>query len=379
MRKNKKRLLPVLLTMVMAITMYTAAPMSVYAGTIDDADYAIYLNNDGTLHQNNSGGADITTELAAAGAVVTGGPTGPWTLTLNNFNFTTSADLGIYVPGGTTIILKGKNSITSTCTAGTDYDYPDTYPVYPDLPLFFSDGLMANGALTISGPGSLAVTSGNSEGASYGIMAVGLTINGGATVAATSGTASFSMGIYDFSGFEVSDNSTVTAKSGTADFSAGIFAFDELSITGKSSVTATGGTSAVTPSVFTGSYGIYVFGIAPLLGFSGKVLQAAGENMAIAIYNSDLILGTFTVPEGYLYWVNTTMSRPVGSGTLSDGTFIIDSTYRFARIELYTPQAPAPNVPQTNDVNNTLGWAVVLALVFPGAFGLIAWRRRQRA
>jgi len=36
-------------------------------------------------------------------------------------------------------------------------------------------------------------------------------------------------------------------------------------------------------------------------------------------------------------------------------------------------------VPQTSDVNNTLGWTVVLALVILGVFGLMAWRRRQRA
>jgi len=47
-----------------------------------------------------------------------------------------------------------------------------------------------------------------------------------------------------------------------------------------------------------------------------------------------------------------------------------------------TPTTPgtgssANNVPQTNDINNTLGWTVVLAFVILGIFGLVAWRRRQ--
>jgi len=39
----------------------------------------------------------------------------------------------------------------------------------------------------------------------------------------------------------------------------------------------------------------------------------------------------------------------------------------------------ANGVPQTSDINNTLLWTLVLALIALGVFGLIAWRKRQRA
>jgi len=372
MKRSKKKLVSALLTMVMAIVMFVAVPRLAYAAfppdlppgsppvytasldfvfaTADDADV------NGTWSWNNAGKV----------------------LTLNNINLITQDDFAISVPNGTTIILVGDNSLTSTNSANSS----------------FADGIFAYGDLTITGDGSLVAASGAAQ-FSYGIQATGsLTINGGAQVTTTGNTATgsgfaISLGMYAYGSLTISEGSTVTAQGGDAGtFSAGIFAINSLSINDGTTVVATGGTVPNgDPAQNTGSYGIYVWrdGDVPTFAFSGSVLQAAGDTMAILSVEGQI----FTVPAGYIYWVNNSPTFPGGSGTLSAGDSIIDLTDQenlFVRIELPAPPPPLPppspspgpsdNLPQTGDMNIPF-CMVTLALVLLGTCGLIAGYRRQ--
>ena len=378
MRRNKNRLLSVLLTIVITLTLFAAAPMTVYAASVS-GDYTIFLNSTTGDLELGSGSTDTTNILGNAGATVTGIP-GAWVLTLNNFSFTTTADHALSVPGGTTIVLVGDNSLTSSNS---------NTPISS-----LSDGIVAFGNLTITGPGRLTTTSGEAD-FSYGIQTTGgFSINGGAIVNATGNIATMlSIGIYAVGGLTISGGSTVTSTGGSAGFfSAGIFKINSLSISENSTVIANGGTTTASPSFNTGSYGIYLWSgsTSAMFAFSGSTIQAEGNTMAIAIFDQPEdpqypynptpapTLSYFTVPAGYTYWVNEQMSDPGGSGTISDGSFLISGIYRFARI-MFVPPPPSPNVPQTSDVSNAVGWTALLALVILSVFGLVAWRRKQGA
>ena len=368
MRRNKKRLLSVLLSTVIALALFAAAPMTVYALASPPGPSAIIgINLIGLGDQNGIGTAGGTWNWDQANL----------TLTLDNLNFTTTADFALAVQGDAKIVLIGSNFLTSTNT----------------LPGNFSDGIYAAGNLTITGPGSLNVSSGPAA-ISYGILATGnLTIDNGAVVTATGNIAAFSIGIYAFDGLTISGGSTVTSTGGAAtSFSAGIFAISNFLINGDSVIIATGGSMPDgDPLLNTGSYGIYKWGGSgiPAFNLSSSMLQAAGETMAIVIFDNSTntpTLSYFTVPAGYTYWINDLVSDPGGSGTVSDGSFLISSLYRFAKIMFVPPPSPqppppgpSPNVPQTSDVNNAVGWTVLLALVVLGVIGLAAWRRRQGA
>ena len=362
MRRNKKRLLSVLLSTMIALSLFAAAPMTVFATTPPPGPYSPIawdlINTDGS------------------GIFVA---SGTWTwdstnriLTLDNIIFNTTADYALGLPDGTTIILIGNSTITSTNAS------PNT----------FSDGIYADGNLTITGGGSLVVSSGPANTASYGILSTGgLTISDGSAVTSISNNAPISIGIYAFDGLTISGGSTVTATGGTAtSFSAGIFAISNFLINGDSVIIATGGSvSDEDPLLNTGSYGIYKWGGSGIPAFilTSSMLQAAGETMAIVIFDNSTNVPTlsyFTVPAGYTYWVNELMSDPGGSGTISEGSFLISSLYRFARIMFVPPPPPpSPNVPQTSDMSNAVGWTVLLALVIFSVFGLVAWRRKQGA
>jgi len=390
MKKTKKRLASILLTLVMAMTLFFAAPMTVFAAApIDPTATDTW---DFTTADTNGNGTD--------------GGTGTWswdqstlTLTLNNVIVNTSAAIALEVPAGTTIVLNGPNNSIMSTYIGTDA----------------TSGIYSEGALTItsSSGGILNVTAGSSNsGYSIGILADtssgNLTINGNATVGATGGEAGndfASNGIRGNGSVVIGGTAIVYAIGGDAGgiTSGGIYAADDVTISGSANVEGIGGSPTADTSVgitadagtltisgnatvqaqgglVTGQ-GAESYGIIGNLVISGGSLTAAGFTRALA--------SNYVVPNGYTYWVNTLVTPPGVAGTVSDGNFIIDEFYLFARIVFGTPPAaPTPppgaggganGVPQTDDSYGTLGWMVLLAFVLLGIFGLVAWRRRHRA
>ena len=192
---------------------------------------------------------DPTAALALLNAAKTGTTDSTWdssnnTLTLNGVNFTTTASTAVKLPAGSEIVLNGDNIITSGEAKSKD-----------------SFGIYAEGSLTISGSGTLNVTSGTANDDCYGIYAKGSIAISGGTVTAEGGTANDnSYGIYTKDNITITGG-TVTAEGGTAkDDSYGICAkeYDDENI----SVNISGGTVTATGGTATNgdSYGIYASG-----------------------------------------------------------------------------------------------------------------------
>lgn len=159
--------------------------------------------------------------------------TGENILTLNGVNFTTSANIAVKLPAGSTIVLAEgtKNTITSTFKSASD----DT----------FSYGILVDGGnLTIEGGGQLAVKGGTAQYSDGIVVFSGsLTIDSG-TVTATGGTAKLgSYGVYTDNGVEISGgivNATGGEVNGASGSSIGINTNRSVTITG-GTVTARGG------------------------------------------------------------------------------------------------------------------------------------------
>ena len=129
-----------------------------------------------------------------------------YTLELSGVNFTTTAPLAVVLPANTTLVLKGTNTITSTCTSGD----PSRAIQARDLTIKEKDGFTGN--LTVKG-GTAAF-----DGDTYGIYTYnGLSIESG-TINAYGGTANrgHSAGIGSGSSVTISGG-TVNAIGGTAD------------------------------------------------------------------------------------------------------------------------------------------------------------------
>jgi Fibronectin type III domain. len=178
----KKKILATLLCVCIVLMLLPMMSIPAFAAPVTE-DYVAYLYTDGKFYTNDSGGTDITTAMASAGAVVSG-TAGNRILTLTNFNFETTAYYGLQLTEDTTIILSGDNTIKSTYSGG-------------GLP---SIGIYApNYDLTIIGDGSLtAAASGDSTNSNYGIytgISGSLTINGG-TVTAIGNGGSWSGAFY---------------------------------------------------------------------------------------------------------------------------------------------------------------------------------------
>ena len=192
---------------------------------------------------------DPTAALALLNAAKTGTTDSTWdssnnTLTLNGVNFTTTASTAVKLPAGSEIVLNGDNIIN-----GGEAKSKDSFGIY------------AEGSLTISGSGTLNVTSGTANDDCYGIYAKGSIAISGGTVTAEGGTANDnSYGIYTKDNITITDG-TVTAEGDTAkDDSYGICAkeYDDENI----SVNISGGTVTATGGTATNgdSYGIYASG-----------------------------------------------------------------------------------------------------------------------
>ena len=119
---------------------------------------------------------DPITALALLNDAKTGTTDSTWdndtkTLTLNGVNFETTAATAVKLPDGAIIVLNGENTIKGGSGSGDCY------------------GIYGVGSLTISGIGTLNVTSGTAGNLSFGIHAQNsVTIDGGA-VTATGGAA----------------------------------------------------------------------------------------------------------------------------------------------------------------------------------------------
>jgi hypothetical protein len=101
--------------------------------------------------------------------------------------------------------------------------------------------------------------------------------------------------------------------------SAGIDADNKLIINNGATVTATAGTADI-------SYGIFT----EELNIVNGTVTATGYTQAIFCYSRD---GNYTVPNGVRYWVNTAGTNPGGTGTVSNGNFIITDSHKFARLQ----------------------------------------------
>ena len=258
-----------MLTVAMA---FTLMPIAASAQT-----YTLFLNDaDGTLRENNAVGADITTAMAGEGAVV-GGSAGSRTLTLTDFDFSTTATTALNVPGGTTIVLVGDNTIISTGSGSGN-----------------SAGITATGNLAINGTGSLTAMGGAStDSDSYGIYAQSsgvITINGG-TINATGGDAEWeSVGIHAQGNITINDGATVIAKGSESLVNGGSNSYGIRSNNG--SVTITGGTVNAEGDKAGGhSYGIVAN---TNITISGGMVEAKGEaarfSYGILVGNGDLTI-----------------------------------------------------------------------------------------
>ncbi|MCL2695036.1 MAG: hypothetical protein FWE69_01785 [Clostridiales bacterium] len=236
------------------------------------------VDYNGRLYKNNMIGDEVTTEMAAKGAVVTGSA-GARILTLTNFNFSTSAEYyAIDLPAGTTIVLNGSNTVNSTYNGS-----------------LFAYGVRCDGALTItsSSGGSLTAKGGSSTG---------------------SGSTGISVQIGAGNRLTISGNANVTAIGGAANTdSCGIFAGGGFTVSGTANVTATGGTGKTS------------YGVGSGVTASGGTLTASGGTCAIR-YN-------FTVPNGYTYTVSANENGSSPTTGTSDGSFVVGSTHKYAKIE----------------------------------------------
>ena len=250
------RLWSILLALVMVVGMLPTVALAAEPAT-EKADFS----------------TDPTAALALLNAAKTGTTDSTWdssnnTLTLNGVNFTTTASTAVKLPAGSEIVLNGDNIITSGEAKSKD-----------------SFGIYAEGSLTISGSGTLNVTSGTANDDCYGIYAKGSIAISGGTVTAEGGTANDnSYGIYTKDNITITDG-TVTAEGGTAkDDSYGICAkeYDDENI----SVNISGGTVTATGGTATNgdSYGINAYHKVNIAGGTVNANGGTATNNSYGIY-----------------------------------------------------------------------------------------------
>ena len=227
---------------------------------VSGTNYTLYLDNtSGDLKAGSSGAvlaAKGTAYNGDSGTATVSGSASPWTLTLNNFEFETSALTALEVPANTTIKISGDNSISGGSTANTSAT--TTY------------GIKSSGALTIEqasgATGSLTVTAGNT------------------------GTQSGMPSIYGNTyGVDVG-SSTLTIKSGTVNINAG-----------KTMQGSTDNSAAAVSSA----------GVVGTLVVDGGIVTITGPKRALSV--------SYTIPAGYTYEVSTSLdgSSPVTTALTS--------------------------------------------------------------
>lgn len=238
---------------------WAANPTTLTVGGTDVLNGGYWKTNaDGTLTADGASAEDYNVYYDGNG-----------TLKLNNANITgtSSTDYGaaIYAAGDLTIVLNGSSSAKGVVPSS-------------DMPL---SGLYVSGTLTISGEGSLTVSTPDATDSrqNYGIYALTYIQNDG-SITSQSGTGAISRGVYAFSGMTVNKGS-LTATGGTAasgattNDSSGIYVTGTITV-GSATVTATGGSG-------TNSYGIYSSTGTNSLTVTGGKVTATGNSSPIYI------------------------------------------------------------------------------------------------
>ena len=237
------------------------------------------------------------------------------TLTLTDFTFATTAANALKVPANTTIVLEGVNVIMSI--------HSSALAVSCGL-----SGLDGSVTITSSSGGSLHVTGGTStDNYSCGIYSNNLTVSGSADVKATGGMSSqgSSNGIFMWSDsiLEIKDNANLTAVGIAGLTSLGITTAADTSITisDNANVAAIGNDNGL--KLLSGS----------TLSITGGTLALTGDVRAIS--------EDYTVPNGYYYRVSAVKSNTTGDiRDTSDGSFVISSLYKYARLTVSSTSAP---------------------------------------
>ncbi|MDR0986458.1 MAG: carbohydrate-binding domain-containing protein [Ruminococcus sp.] len=259
----------------------TITIFSTYLDDLDNDTYTITLNTSGdtdptvTLTVTNyySKGLVLTSDgLTFDSGLLATSPSTPAVLgggsytyeggilTLTNVNFTTSAlhGLDLSAVDGVTVNLVGSNSIISNRTSGSN----------PQV-------VYSTGALTINGPGSLTVTTGNHSSGMCAIQGVGLTINSG-TVTVITGNApgAVNRGLYSGSGALNINGGTITVTTGTGRNSYPIGTNGGTINVTDGNITATAGTATENSYGLSASAGINI---------TGGNVTASGANGAFSI------------------------------------------------------------------------------------------------
>jgi len=317
MKRNNEKLASILLTMVMAMTLFFAAPMTVFGAANETAGdpttFAAALAN-----VDDGGTITLTGSFTYTGQVILSSKS--FTIDLANYTLTvnTGGGAAVYIENGNVLTVKGPGTFDAIATAGGGISVDD-------------------GILLLESGAIFNVTAANS-------MYSAVTVEFGGIVTVSSATAA-SVGVDASDGSSVTVTGNVVAT-GANSIGAVAYSGSQITIDGTITVPATG---------------TYV------------------QIESVPFLKTDFVLPT--TKAGYL--------------TYTDGT---STVWVFGTPPPPPPPNPTPtpdpdnpgtpgggsissnnNVPQTSDINNTLGWTVVLALVFLGIFGLVMWRRRQRA
>ena len=250
---KKRWIISLLLILCMLLAMLPVTALA--AANTYNEDFTIWFNpssvagRDGMLSWDNRSGVSAPVE----GISVSGN-----TITLSNFHFTTSAPDALVVRGSqpVTIVLEGKNSITTT---GTDRESPvgtikDSRCIVVEAPLIFT------------GTGTLDIKSADNmdEGNSYGISGkdFAVSILGWCNITATAGTALRNSFGVDVGSLEIKGG-VLTANSSDAYCSIGFRAYNGLSMDHGAQLTGTTG-----EAVWTDSNGVCIEGAVNLKGGS---------------------------------------------------------------------------------------------------------------
>lgn len=213
-KKFYQKGLAFVLALAMILSLLPAVSLTARAAeisaTVTDADYTLYYDvNEGKMYKMQweyssdkmSRSATKGEEITSPGFTASGN-----TLTLNNFQFTTSAETGMYINGNVVLVLNGTNSIVSTAVSNhscgiTVGDYFSNGVVRTDhrsgyYNLTVNEGT-AGASLQIGSHGSVGLSQSELlyNPTQAGILANNLTIGGGTVTIEVGGTPTDSTAI----------------------------------------------------------------------------------------------------------------------------------------------------------------------------------------
>jgi len=366
MKKTKKRLASILLTLVMAMTLFFAAPMTVYAAA---ADYTLLSDGGGTTYNSladavGAAAATDTITLTTAGdaetlsdTILISGKT--ITLDLNGNSLTLLSNLGgpaiLIQFGSLTVQGGGTLNVNNTTQYGINL-----YSTSGTSTLTVATGTIVNATggdagINVNGAGSIVScsgtinaigTDGNGANAQNGGQ---ITIIGNATASGTSGSGAYASGTgssvtvnngnaaYTGTGYGYgasadtggqitvnNGNATAGSATGTGTGSCGAYAESggQITVNGDATATATGSGGACAESggqitVNGNASGVYVGALASGDGSTIEVTgSATGANYgAIAEISGKITVGG-----------NSTASTGVGAYSETGGQITIDGT-----------------------------------------------------